>query len=800
MQFKVAWDKNNEGKKVYGFFDEPVTFFRDLKAEGNHGYELIQENTRCILYFDIEWIGPNDENHVKMQMISDKIRSHCEKTFDINPELYVSCSTRAAGNNLFKNSYHVTAPNIVFENNHDETMLQFVRDMCEGDFWYYAPGKCYVDTSVYTKNRLVRLPFCSKFGSATQFMRISGDPMEDDLSHKFDNPADYESWRPFILTNPIVDGNAFVVESKPVSRKRERVTENEPPAKRQKKISGSKTLPFPLDCLRELLYLSDDEVSFPTKAMYIDKTNEWQVQCDQSKKIRKCLVKPDTNHESNNCLLFVTKWNGCFKVSYYCTATSCSKCFKPVLGYISFGADCEWHVEVTEPEKHAQYVNQLQATPRDEVEIDNSNPVLNTYALVKQRHEKEIFKLDSTGNYVRIFKSQKEPKIMNITEVRNKFINKYYYAQDSTGRYVEKPFIEKWIRDKEILTFDDIVVDPTCSIPNVFNIWKPFKASLLPAIDDSLVPDFVAPFIHHVHEVITDKNMDATNFVLDYFANMLQRPERKSQVAISLCGHQGCGKGILFDLFRREIMGPFSSFQTDRPDLHLLGRFANGFVHRVLVQIDEVKCLHDHCDQLKNFITCSTLSYEGKNKDSIIVDNYANLVLTSNNENALAVPADDRRFVLFRCKPTYVADKKYFETLSDHICRPEVARAIYQYLMGRDLSKYRSDFQAFRPITEFYRETQHIGLPVVHRYVSAQAKNDTSDRYKARTFYEEYCRFHIAGNYKILMTETAFGREVGKIPGIHKHKNDCNYYLLDKPAIIEYLKSINHFDEDAEWN
>lgn len=101
----------------------------------------------------------------------------------------------------------------------------------------------------------------------------------------------------------------------------------------------------------------------------------------------------------------------------------------------------------------------------------------------------------------------------------------------------------------------------------------------------------------------------------------------------------------------------------------------------VSAQIDEVKSLVNHSDSLKNIITNSTLRHEKKGKDIIIVDNLANLIFTSNNENALAVPSDDRRFVLFRCSSIYKGDKAYFDGLGGFLDSPMIDRLFYQFLM-----------------------------------------------------------------------------------------------------------------------
>jgi hypothetical protein len=563
-RFNIAWDKDDKGKKVYAFYDDPASFYLALAPlERRHGYELIHERARCLFYLDIEWLGPEDDDHVKMQWIADKLRAICEERFGLNPELYVSCSSRPAKEDgLYKNSYHLVARSLAFQNNHDGAMLRLAQALCAfgtpAHHEWLVGDKCVVDLAVYTKNRLVRLPFCSKFGSPVPFVRISGAPLEDDFSGYFDDVADPDAWSPFVLTAKAPDDALLVATPLPALANSEGVKR-----KRSAKELPPKSLPFPLGCLRDLLVLAGDDVSLPTKAVYKPSTLEWQVQCDQAKHTRPCLTTEGVTHDSNNCLLFVTRWNDAYRVTCYCTAASCAGTSKPILGYVSYH-DGDW---VTERSANGGSANdgslgdpsangggsandgslgdpsandgirqrsRSPSVPRSSL-ADPLDPSANTYQLVKERHEQRCVHISLTPKFICKLPRDKDPAIYTEAEVRSTFARVYYYElvtdpKDGGSTFVKKPFIARWLRDDTIGAVDDIVVDPTGTIPNVFNLWKPFKASLMPPVDDAAIPDAIDPIVRHIHEVITGENMDHTNWILDYLANMVQRPERKSQV------------------------------------------------------------------------------------------------------------------------------------------------------------------------------------------------------------------------------------------------------------------------------
>lgn len=72
---------------------------------------------------------------------------------------------------------------------------------------------------------------------------------------------------------------------------------------------------------------------------------------------------------------------------------------------------------------------------------------------------------------------------------------------------------------------------------------------------------------------------------------------------------------------------------------------------------------------------------------------------TSNNIETFKIDPDDRRFVLLHCSDRYVGNVEYMRHLLMQLRRPKVARALYQFFMSRDLSKYKLSFQDNRPRT-----------------------------------------------------------------------------------------------------
>ena len=341
-----------------------------------------------------------------------------------------------------------------------------------------------------------------------------------------------------------------------------------------------------------------------------------------------------------------------------------------------------------------------------------SEPTENLYEMVKARFERMCFMIHSPFLYGVVHEDEAmEPSFLKHNELKQYFCNWVHFEackvddQNPSG-WKSVRFIDTWLMDLSRREVSRVVVDPRNTEVGVYNLWKPLIASQLPHVEPTApYEDLLSPIFDHIHHVVTEQNAVHTNWLLDWMANMVQRPHMRSQVGILLYGKQGCGKGIIIDWMRKAVLGPACSFQTADPENDILGRFANGLTNKVLVQvrkkcwfvfdfdfgsvidslthpqIDEVKSLVNHADALKNIITNSTLRHEKKGKDVISVDNLANLIFTSNNENALAVPSDDRRFVFFRCSSVYKGDKAYFDRLGAFLDSPGIDRLFYQFLM-----------------------------------------------------------------------------------------------------------------------
>jgi hypothetical protein len=248
----------------------------------------------------------------------------------------------------------------------------------------------------------------------------------------------------------------------------------------------------------------------------------------------------------------------------------------------------------------------------------------------------------------------------------------------------------------------------------------------------------------HILRVVCAGNRDHAEWFLDYFAAIVQRPWRRTGVAVLLTGLQGAGKNTVVDFFRERILGRRITSHLQNARRGLFGRFAAAHAKVVFIQADEFLVGPGDAEPLKNLITGDLIRVERKYQDAVTEPNYSNLIATTNTpDGGLNLPPDDRRWAILRVSSERVGDHEYFARLHAACGSDVVARAFYDALMRRDVSarfgatsvvvassggggaaaatntNNATCGQAARPITEHYRACVRAGISHTRRFLAA---------------------------------------------------------------------------------
>jgi hypothetical protein len=249
------------------------------------------------------------------------------------------------------------------------------------------------------------------------------------------------------------------------------------------------------------------------------------------------------------------------------------------------------------------------------------------------------------------------------------------------------PFKEwcEWIDRKEVRA---IGFDPReKSNSDLFNLWNGFNVSKEEA--DKYDEKDAEPILNVIKDIWCKGDEDSYNYVLDYFSHIIQKPHIKTGVLLALKSKQGGMKGIILDKLAK-IIGDAHYAQNSNANF-LFGDFNGQLEGKILVNLDEAFWGGDKKLEgvVKNKITETRQTINKKNKENYMIDDYANYIITTNNDWFAGTTEDDRRHYCLeldnrmagRMTPEKLA---YIQPVLDAPCE-----AFAKILYNRDISEFK---------------------------------------------------------------------------------------------------------------
>jgi hypothetical protein len=193
-------------------------------------------------------------------------------------------------------------------------------------------------------------------------------------------------------------------------------------------------------------------------------------------------------------------------------------------------------------------------------------------------------------------------------------------------------------------------------VPNGYlNLWMGFAV-------DPRKGDW-SLFRKHLHERVCGGDNVHFDWLMDWLAHLVQRPEEKPGSAIVLkSAAKGTGKTMLNTILKR-ILGVHASSVSKAE--HVVGRF-NGHLQRtLLLGVEEAFWAGSKPAEgvIKNLITESEIKIEQKGVDAYDATNFTRLIFTSNEKWAVPVGVDERRFLVLEVNNPDANKAAYFDPI-----------------------------------------------------------------------------------------------------------------------------------------
>lgn len=252
------------------------------------------------------------------------------------------------------------------------------------------------------------------------------------------------------------------------------------------------------------------------------------------------------------------------------------------------------------------------------------------------------------------------------------------FFQNSQGKLENKGYF--WLKHPARRTYENIIFDPAYpgDHDGAFNIFKGF--AIVPVSGDC------ALYWQHVEEVICSGNLEHYRYVRKWMACVIQRPTLLA-TALVLRGLQGTGKSQFVEYFGR-IFGPYFLTVTNLD--HLIGKFNSHLKYAYLINANEAIWGGNKKEvgALKALITDRTIIIEGKGKDAIPVDNCRHLIVSSNEDWAVPMDLDDRRFFVLDVSSSRKEDGAFFDAIRKQMLENGGLEALLYDLLHEDLSDF----------------------------------------------------------------------------------------------------------------
>lgn len=198
-------------------------------------------------------------------------------------------------------------------------------------------------------------------------------------------------------------------------------------------------------------------------------------------------------------------------------------------------------------------------------------------------------------------------------------------------------------------------------------------------------PGDCKPILAHLREVICGGQMESTTYVLNWLARLVQKPHLPAETALVIRGGQGIGKNTLFDI----MTGYFGGHGIELTKEQDLVGFNDHLATSIFVSLNEAVWGGNKASEgiIKSLITDPFINVERKYLPKFRVPNRTHLVVMSNNDWAVPVGHDDRRYVVLNPSAHRVGQVAYFEALRACINNGG-KEAFIQYLLDRDISAF----------------------------------------------------------------------------------------------------------------
>ena len=734
------------------------------------GYEIINQNTPCIPYYDYDYMYETEEEMLSnLQSDIDRIKTELATCYDLpNANMIVFSSNGLdTDKKQFKNSIHVILRKVgFFKTNQD--IIQ--------------PQNGTHDPNVYNTYQKFRLPFCSK-AKQHRYKDLYFNDITYDINKFHETKIKFAD---LLITN--VEGETEV-ESTEIELASDRDSDSDSNSENE---CDDEAMMIDLDEIKNIKPKTELQNSFSTIEDFknllnllntkkrIENYKSWLNVIRICKNIYKTFTEPDQARKIIHDFMSKDSREGAYKeneVNTFLdkkdtnidTATWGSLCYMASEddedGYNKLTSkpktkkkkkkvanDDTWNLDrITELQKeprryywgdYLQFNGKNLKNPNEIIKyfVDTAFMIANgggVFYITSNRGIKEINGSEIVFEYSQ--KTLSHNPFMGIKNSCNFKINGETYELCKFS----KQFFEHFhYTSSEMLPFagdkDPFIHSSQLGSERFFNRFEAFEMALYKPKKTGVF----SKILYHIEEVVCCGDKKLSAYLLAWLAFKLQKPYLKQEVGILLQGLEGTGKNMFVEVVKL-LFGQRYIFETgDIEDI--TKNFNSQLSGKLLVVGDELigYAGFKKSDLIKNLMTAPTINITKKGLDSVSEKSFHSFIFTTNNIETLRLSKNDRRILVVAISSAMMGNFAYFKELKKEMNDLDNIKAFFDFLMGYDISEF--DFRK-APITKLKQEMIIAQLDEVYDWFLSYVEGKTieGDVYNTKCLdvYEDYCEY-----------------------------------------------------------
>jgi hypothetical protein len=361
------------------------------------------------------------------------------------------------------------------------------------------------------------------------------------------------------------------------------------------------------------------------------------------------------------------------------------------------------------------------------------------------------------------------------------------------GKKKNYNFGNAWTTDPNAKIYTKIVFDPLYKDKEAFNLFNKF----CDFNDEKKLKEVSIDMVLEHINTICGYETESFEYLLNYFAHIVQFPAEKVPSAIIMFGEEGIGKNTLLNLIRDVIGKQYYGESSESSDL--FGKHAMGMYKKMIFCYDESEKNDTKAfmSRLKTLTTSETLRVEPKYMNAFNVQNYCRLFFPTNAREPFQITKGARRWVYLKGSDKYIKHgtekaAQYMDKLHKNFKDRNVQYSFYLFLKNRDISQFKPSVV---PKTEGLK--QAIEVPLVLRCLTETIlRGDCEKFYKPKDILETVIAYCMRNHYNYSgYNPTTIGNNlqeyIDKQCITKKRASSGILYKFEKDKFQEYIKRYN---------